>query len=89
MKIPGIRVAGIVGSALRYRGARAEFGPATLGNIQSHLAQLPNQTSRPAIDVMFTHQLSHSLHTHLLLFGLHFERRPNRLRSLIDVVRMI
>src|ERR1017187_8468855 len=75
-------------SPLSHRGSRPEFIAASFRNVQAHLTKLSNQTSCPSVHIVFTHHLPHSLHTHLLFFGLHFEGRANRLGGLIDIVRI-
>src|SRR5450631_28617 len=72
---------------LSHRGAGTE-PVALFRHIQAHLAEFPDQASRPAIDIVLAHQLSHALHAQLLFFGLHLQGGSNRLRSLIDVVRI-
>ena len=76
----------VSGRALSDRSACAESVAAFFRNIQAHFAEFANQGSGPAIHVVLAHQFSHALHAQLLLFGLHFERRTNRLCGLIDVV---
>src|SRR5579864_9804016 len=73
---------------LSHRRASPEAISASFRNLQAHFAKLSNQASCPPVHVVFAHGLAHSLHAHLFLFWLHFERRANRLRRLIDVIRI-
>src|SRR5258707_15743003 len=76
----------LLSSPLGDRGARMEFVAATLRHIQTHIEEVSDQASRPAIHVVLAHLLAHSLHAHLLFFRLHFESCTNGLSRLVNVV---
>src|SRR5580700_10918733 len=60
---------------------RARFGWA-------NLAQLLDEPTSPAIDVVFTHCGPHPLHTHAALFGTHLQRLADAVGQLLGVIRV-
>src|SRR5260370_37751229 len=68
--------------ALSDRGSRPKSVTASFRRIQAHLTEFSDQVASPAIHVVLPHLLSHSLHPHLLLLGLHFESGSDTLPPL-------
>src|ERR1700722_12999315 len=95
-KIPILRPSGQIFS--RERRARngtprlilsrrgAEVFVACFCAIQPYLAEFPDQSAGPAVNIVLAHQLAHALHTNLFFLGTHFERSSNRFCRLVDIV---